>query len=206
MASTTEARLQDWLAKGYHGSMEYMARHGMRRARAAELVPGTTSIIAVRMNYLPASEDDAAADDAERDWVDASWSVLADPRRANVSRYAHGRDYHKVLRSRLQRLADRIADAIGPFGHRVFTDSAPVMEVELARRAGLGWRGKHTLLLSRAGGSMFFLGELFVDVAAAGRRAGQAITAAPARAASTSARRARSSRRTSSMRGAASRT
>jgi epoxyqueuosine reductase len=155
IARRTEERLQDWLAKGYQGTMEYMARHGMRRARPAELVPGTLTVIAVRMNYLPHDADE---------WVDDSWAVLDDPLRANVSRYAHGRDYHKVLRGRLQRLADRIADTIGPFGHRVFTDSAPVMEVELAQRAGLGWRGKHTLLLSRDGGSMFFLGELFTDV------------------------------------------
>ena len=156
-ARETERRLRDWLDRGYHGTMEYMARHGMRRARPTELVPGTVTVIAVRMDYLPADAGDA--------WVDASWAALHDPLRANVSRYAHGRDYHKIVRGRLQRLADRIAEAIGPFGHRVFTDSAPVMEVELARRAGLGWRGKHTLLLSREGGSMFFLGELFVDLA-----------------------------------------
>ncbi len=165
-----EGRLQDWLDKGYHGTMAYMARHGLRRARPTELVPGTTTVVAVRMDYLPMREQEAdgerADDGAERDpWVAGSWDALHDPLRANVSRYAHGRDYHRVVRSRLQRLADRIADAIGPFGHRVFTDSAPVMEVELAERAGLGWRGKHTLLLSREGGSMFFLGELFVDLA-----------------------------------------
>ncbi len=165
-----EQRLQDWLANGYHGTMEYMARHGMRRARPTELVPGTLSVIAVRIDYLPLAPDEEdftsaeAGERAEQPWIDASWRALDDPLHANVSRYAHGRDYHKVLRGRLQRLADRIADAVGPLGHRVFTDSAPVMEVELARRAGLGWRGKHTLLLSREGGSMFFLGELFVDV------------------------------------------
>ena len=156
-AAETEERLADWLANGYHGTMEYMARHGLRRARPAELVPGTRTVIAVRMDYLPEGAGD--------DWIDASWDALADAAAANVSRYAHGRDYHKVLRGRLQRLADRIAEAIGPFGHRVFTDSAPLMEVELARRAGLGWRGKHTLLLTRDGGSMFFLGELLVDLA-----------------------------------------
>ncbi len=163
----TEQRLRDWLANGYHGTMEYMARHGMRRARPTELVPGTLTVIAVRMDYLPGSIVAAGEADADEpdDWIAGSWDALHDPWRANVSRYAHGRDYHKVLRGRLQRLADRIADTIGPFGHRVFTDSAPVMEVELARRAGLGWRGKHTLLLSRDGGSMFFLGELFIDVA-----------------------------------------
>jgi epoxyqueuosine reductase len=166
-ARTTETRLQDWLDKGYQGTMQYMARHGMRRARPAELVPGTLSVIAVRMNYLPALDASDVAESSDDDidpWIAESWDALDDPLRANVSRYAHGRDYHKVLRARLQRLADRIADAIGPFGHRVFTDSAPVMEVELAQRAGLGWRGKHTLLLSREGGSMFFLGELLVDV------------------------------------------
>jgi epoxyqueuosine reductase len=160
VARKTEERLQDWLAKGYQGTMEYMARHGLRRARPGELVPGTRSVVTARMSYLPRRDEDAGDDD----WIAESWSVLDDPTRANVSRYAHGRDYHKVLRARLQSLADRIAAAIGPFGHRVFTDSAPVMEVELARRAGLGWRGKHTLLLSRDGGSMFFLGELFTDV------------------------------------------
>ncbi len=155
-ARETERRLGEWLANGFHGTMDYMARHGMRRARPPELVPGTVTVIAVRMDYLPDGDDD---------WIAASWRTLDDPARANVSRYAHGRDYHKVLRGRLQRLADRIADAIGPFGHRVFTDSAPVMEVDIAARAGLGWRGKHTLLLSRDAGSMFFLGELFVDLA-----------------------------------------
>ena len=162
-----EARLVEWLAKDYHGAMDYMARHGTRRARPAELVPGTLSIVTVRMDYLPrdASSDAGGVESSDADWVDASWRSAADPQRATISRYAQGRDYHKVLRGRLQKLAARIAAVVGPFGHRVFTDSAPVMEVELARRAGLGWRGKHTLLLSRTGGSMFFLGELFVDVA-----------------------------------------
>ena len=127
-----------------------MARHGMRRARPAELVPGTIRVISVRMDYWP---DSTPAEE-----------VLADSSRAYVSRYALGRDYHKVLRQRLQQLADRIAAAIGPFGYRVFTDSAPVMEVALATRAGLGWRGKHTLALNRDAGSAFFLGELFVDL------------------------------------------
>ena len=169
----TEARLQAWLDRGYHGTMAYMARHGMRRARPGELVPGTLSVIAVRMDYLPRVADADAHDldvprdggtDADDPWRIDAWSLLDKPPEANVAHYARGRDYHKVVRGRLQRLADRIADAIGPFGHRVFTDSAPVMEVELAQRAGLGWRGKHTLLLSREGGSMFFLGELFVDL------------------------------------------
>lgn len=148
--SEAEPRLLDWLARGFHGEMEYMARHGVSRARPAALVPGTVRVISVRMNYQPQASDAA--------------SVLADGARAFVSRYAVGRDYHKVLRARLQRLADRISARIGPFGYRVFTDSAPVMEVELATRSGLGWRGKHTLALSREAGSYFFLGELFVDI------------------------------------------
>ena len=146
-----EARLLDWLGRGWHGEMDYMARHGARRARPAELVPGTLSVITARLNYTP--ED--ARDSAE---------VLDDPERAFVSRYALGRDYHKVLRSKLQALADRMTAELGPFHYRVFTDSAPVMEVALAARAGLGWRGKHTLLLSRDAGSLFFLGELFVSL------------------------------------------
>ena len=146
-----EARLIEWLDRGWHGGMDYMARHGARRARPAELVPGTVSIITVRLDYEPRDARDT------RD-------VLADPESAFVSRYALGRDYHKVLRAKLQKLADRMTAEIGPFHYRVFTDSAPVMEVALARRAGLGWRGKHTLLLSREGGSMFFLGELFVSL------------------------------------------
>jgi len=125
-----------------------MARHGVRRARPAELVPGTASIITVRLDYRPEAAD--------------AWDVLEDPERAFVSRYALGRDYHKVLRARLQALADRMTAELGAFHYRVFTDSAPVMEVSLAARSGLGWRGKHTLLLSREAGSLFFLGELFV--------------------------------------------
>ena len=147
---TAERGLAAWLAAGFHGEMEYMARHGARRARPAALVPGTIRVISARMDYWP------AAADAQR--------VLDAPERAYVSRYALGRDYHKVLRARLQALADRIAGEVGGFGYRVFTDSAPVMEVELATRAGLGWRGKHTLLLSREAGSCFFLGELYTDL------------------------------------------
>ena len=137
--------------------MAYMAAHGLRRARPAELVPGTVSVITARMDYLPRQ--------AAPDWQDGEWRRLAAPGEAVVSLYARGRDYHKVLRARLQQLADRIADRVGPFGHRVFTDSAPVLEVELATRSGLGWRGKHTLALHRDGGSMFFLGEICVDLA-----------------------------------------
>ena len=155
--AAAEPGLAAWLAAGHHGSMAYMARHGSKRARPAELVPGTLSVITVRMDYLPRALDDG--------WQALEWQRLAEPRSATVSLYARGRDYHKVLRSRLQALADRLAAQIGPFGHRVFTDSAPVLEVELAARSGLGWRGKHTLALSRDGGSMFFLGELFVDLA-----------------------------------------
>jgi len=146
-----EARLVEWLGRGWHGTMDYMGRHGVRRARPAELVPGTVSIITVRLNYQAA--------DAR-----GTHEVLEDPGRAFVARYALGRDYHKVLRAKLQKLADRMTSEIGAFHYRVFTDSAPVMEVALARRAGLGWRGKHTLLLSRDAGSMFFLGELFVSL------------------------------------------
>ena len=136
--------------------MRYMAMHGMRRARPAELVPGTVRVITARMDYLPRGADAA--------WSEAEWHRLRQPDQAVVSVYARGRDYHKVLRQRLQQLADQLAAAIGPFGHRVFTDSAPVLEVELAQRSGIGWRGKHTLTLSRDAGSMFFLGEIYVDL------------------------------------------
>ncbi len=145
-----ERGLLEWLNAGCHGSMDYMARHGVLRARPGELIPGSVRVICARMDYLP---DAAPAAD-----------VLADGEKAFIARYALGRDYHKVLRQRLQRLATMIEQAIGPFGYRVFTDSAPVMEVELAKKAGLGWRGKHTLLLSREAGSYFFLGELYIDV------------------------------------------
>nr|WP_199053213.1 tRNA epoxyqueuosine(34) reductase QueG [Aquitalea sp. ASV15] len=146
-----ERELQAWLDAGCHGEMDYMARHGALRVRPAELVPGTLTIISVRMPYWPAE-------------AQASESVLQDGRLAYLSRYALGRDYHKVLRARLQKLADHITQAIGDFGYRVFTDSAPVAEVALAAQSGLGWRGKHTLLLNRQQGSLFFLGELFTDL------------------------------------------
>jgi epoxyqueuosine reductase len=146
--------LDAWLAAGFHGEMDYMAAHvtpaGNKRALPTELVPGTRSIITARINYRPASAD--------------SQEALADGERAFVSRYALGRDYHKLLRARLQKLADRITDEIGEFAYRVFTDSAPVMEVGLAQNSGLGWRGKHTLLLDRDAGSYFFLGEIFTDL------------------------------------------
>ncbi|WP_249383928.1 tRNA epoxyqueuosine(34) reductase QueG [Chitinivorax sp. B] len=149
--SIMEPGLLAWLEAGYHGEMDYMARHGLKRARPAELVPGTLSIISCRMNYVPANSRDA-------------WETLKDGDAAYISRYALGRDYHKVLRNRLQKLADKINKVAGPMGFRVFTDSAPVMEVQLASQAGNGWRGKHTLLLSRDAGSMFFLGEIFTDL------------------------------------------
>ncbi len=134
-----------------------MESHGLRRARPAELVPGTLSVITARMDYLPAS--------TAADWQAIEWDRLRRPGQGVVSLYARGRDYHKVLRHRLQSLADRIAGRVGTFGHRVFTDSAPVLEAELAARSGQGWRGKHTLVLSREAGSMFFLGEIYVDLA-----------------------------------------
>ena len=162
--SEAEPGLAAWLAEGHHGRMQYMARHGLRRARPAELVPGTLSVITARMDYLPRA-DAASKAASQSEWQAVEWQRLADPHAATISLYARGRDYHKVLRGRLQTLADRLAAEIGPFGHRVFTDSAPVLEVELAARSGLGWRGKHTLALSRDAGSMFFLGELFVDFA-----------------------------------------
>jgi epoxyqueuosine reductase len=154
--SSAEPGLLAWLNNGFHGSMAYMETHGVRRARPAELVPGTTSVITARMDYLSATPEG---------WQGIEFDRLQRPGEAVVSLYARGRDYHKVLRARLQKLADRIAAAVGPFGHRVFTDSAPVLEVELAARSGQGWRGRHTLVLNREGGSMFFLGEIYVDLA-----------------------------------------
>jgi epoxyqueuosine reductase len=153
---TAEPGLLAWLEAGFHGEMAYMAAHGLRRARPAELVPGTVRVITARMDYLPAA--------TPPDWPAREWQRLAQPGLATISLYARGRDYHKVLRQRLQALAERIAEVAGPFGHRVFTDSAPVLEAELATRSGLGWRGKHTLALSREAGSMFFLGEIYVDM------------------------------------------
>lgn len=146
-----------WLQQGFHGDMAYMASHGLKRARPAELVPGTLSVLTARMDYLPRA--------TRGDWQEVELTRLQRPGEGIVSVYARGRDYHKVLRSRLQKLSERIAQHIGPFGHRAFTDSAPVLEAELAARSGQGWRGKHTLLLNREAGSMFFLGEIYVDVA-----------------------------------------
>ncbi len=146
-----EAHLADWLGRGLYGTMEWMARHGSMRARPSELLPGTVRVVSVGLDY------------GRRDDVEA-WETLADGERAYVARYALGRDYHKMMRQRLQRLAGRIAGVVGPFGHRVFVDSAPVLERALARNAGLGWIGKHTCLIDRDGGSWFFLGEIYVDV------------------------------------------
>ena len=155
--SSAEPGLLAWLSNGFHGGMDYMAAHGLRRARPAELVPGTVSVLTARMDYLPRGTPDG--------WQAVEFERLERPAEGTVSLYARGRDYHKVVRGRLQRLAERIAAEIGPFGHRVFTDSAPVLEAELATRSGQGWRGKHTLVLTREGGSMFFLGEIYVDLA-----------------------------------------
>ena len=146
-----EHHLRDWLAQGLHGSMHWMASHGDKRSRPDALVPGTVRVVSVGLDY-------GRGDD------DLAWATLADGERAYVARYALGRDYHKLMRHRLQRLADRIAAAIGPFGYRVFVDSAPVLERALARNAGLGWIGKHTCLIDRDGGSWFFLGELYIDL------------------------------------------
>ncbi len=151
--SSAEPGLQAWLAQDMH----YMAAHGLKRARPAELVPGTLRVLTARMDYLPRN--------TEPDWLEQEWGQLNRAGQGVVSLYARGRDYHKVLRARLQRLSERIAEAVGPLGYRVFTDSAPVLEAELAARSGQGWRGKHTLLLSREGGSLFFLGEIYLDLA-----------------------------------------
>jgi epoxyqueuosine reductase len=178
--STAEPGLQAWLNNGFHGDMAYMASHGMRRARPAELVPGTVSVITARMDYLPRGTQEG--------WQSIEFERLNRPSEATVSIYARGRDYHKVLRNRLQKLAELISQELDRLhadskelsplqaesaqnyiqpkhlAHRVFTDSAPVLEVELATRSGLGWRGKHTLTLSREAGSMFFLGEIYIDM------------------------------------------
>ncbi len=146
-----EDRLEAWLAEKFHGTMDYMRRHGKKRSRPAALVPGTLRVISVRMDYLHEPQAQAKR-------------LLDDDSRAYVSRYALGRDYHKVLRSRLQKLADRIRDVVGDFGYRVFVDSAPVLEKPLAEKAGIGWIGKHTNLINRDAGSWFFLGELYTDL------------------------------------------
>lgn len=147
--SAAAPRLQQWLAQGRHGDMDYMARHAPLRSDPQALVPGTLTVVSAAIDYLPSAAD--------------APTTLADGEKAYVSRYALGRDYHKVVRNRLQKLAQAIADTIGPFGYRVFSDSAPVMEVEFASQSGLGWRGKHTLLLSRQG-SWRFLGDIYTDL------------------------------------------
>jgi epoxyqueuosine reductase len=146
-----EAHLLNWLAADRHGAMDYMARHGVKRSRPDELQAGTVCVISARMDYDPPSARDA-------------WEVIEEPALGYVSRYALGRDYHKVMRTRLQKLAERIAEHVGPFGYRAFVDSAPVLEKALARNAGLGWIGKHTNLINTRAGSWFFLGELYTDL------------------------------------------
>ena len=162
--SSAEPGLREWLAHNFHGDMHYMARHGMKRARPAELVPGTVSVLTARMNYLPR--------DTLPDWPDQEWQRLRTPGQGVVSVYARGRDYHKVLRQRLDTLAQQIDAHLrahtpdeAPLQYRAFTDSAPVLEAELATRSGQGWRGKHTLVLNREAGSMFFLGEIYLNLA-----------------------------------------
>lgn len=145
-----EHHLQRWLDAGYQGEMEYLGAHGSKRAHPEQLIPGTVRVVSLRMDYLPGDTQMA--------------QCLAQPEKAYVSRYALGRDYHKLVRKRVQSLADRIQQAIGPFGYRAFVDSAPVLEKALAEQAGLGWIGKNTLLLNRKAGSYFFLAELFVDL------------------------------------------
>jgi epoxyqueuosine reductase len=177
--SHAEPGLLAWLAAGHHGSMDYMHRHGLKRARPTELVPGSLSIITARMNYLPqrsfastqkhpsqSTQTEAGAPSNDiPSFLQHELRRLDQPTEAVVSVYARGRDYHKVMRQRLKQLADQLQAHVGPLGHRVFTDSAPVLEAELAVQSGLGWRGKHTLVLSRDAGSFFFLGEIFVDMA-----------------------------------------
>ena len=176
--SSAEPGLLAWLANGHHGNMDYMQRHGLMRSRPSELVPGTLSVITARMNYLPrapvgltSSQPINPTDSATAFGSDAHHVLeheldrLKQPEQAVISVYARGRDYHKVMRQRLQQLAHQLQEAVGPVGHRVFTDSAPVLEAELAVKSGLGWRGKHTLVLQRDAGSFFFLGEIFIDMA-----------------------------------------
>ncbi|MCB1850375.1 MAG: tRNA epoxyqueuosine(34) reductase QueG [Gammaproteobacteria bacterium] len=148
--SWAEKMLERWTADGYHGEMGYMVKHGRKRSRPAELVPGTLRVISARMDYLLADDDPAA--------------VLADENKGFVSRYALGRDYHRLMRQRLQQLATRMETAISHFGYRVFVDSAPVLEKPLAQKAGLGWQGKHSNLVSRSAGCWFFLGEIYTDL------------------------------------------
>jgi epoxyqueuosine reductase len=146
-----EAHLESWLGEGHHGEMDYMARHGTRRSRPAELEPGTLRVISLRMDYVPPGMPNA-------------WDVLRDGEKGYVARYALGRDYHKLMRNRLQKLATRIQERVGDFKYRAYVDSAPVLEKAIARNAGLGWIGKHTVLINKRAGSYFFLGELYTDL------------------------------------------
>ena len=181
--SSDEAHFRDWLEKGFNGEMEYLSRHGSKRYRPAELLPGTVSCISVRMDYWPRDAAEAesvlSADTAPGHIGAGSGHISAGSARISagsgrvgsgdgslgyISRYALGRDYHKLMRQRLQKLCDRIAEAVGPFGYRAFADSAPVLEKALARNAGLGWIGKHTNLIDSKAGSYFFLGEIYLDL------------------------------------------
>jgi epoxyqueuosine reductase len=149
--TAAELEHQTWIKKGFHGDMDYMAKHGTKRTRPAELVPNTVRVISVRLDYLPPKAKD-------------SWQVMKNGEQAFISRYALGRDYHKVMRQKLQKLCDKITELFPEFEYRVFTDSAPVLEVALAEKAGLGWRGKHTLLINKERGSWFFLGEIYTNL------------------------------------------
>jgi epoxyqueuosine reductase len=158
--SDAEPGLMAWLEQGFHGDMAYMAAHGLKRARPDELVPGTVTVLTARLDYLTTADTDNA-----QSWQAIEFDRLHRATEGVISLYARGRDYHKVLRQRLAKLAERIAQEVAGLGYRVFTDSAPVLEVELATRSGQGWRGKHTLVLNRDAGSMFFLGEIYLDLA-----------------------------------------
>ena len=149
--ANAETEHQAWIKKGFHGDMDYMAKHGTKRTRPAELIPNTRTVITVRLDYLPPKAKD-------------SWETIQDGEKAFISRYALGRDYHKVMRNKLQKLCDKIIENVPEFEFRVFTDSAPVLEVALAEKAGLGWRGKHTLLINKDRGSWFFLGEIYTNL------------------------------------------
>jgi epoxyqueuosine reductase len=164
--------LNEWLAKGFHGDMNYMSRHAELRAHPEILQPGAVRALCVRMDYLPpnylnstpSGTDSTSEDEQVVDWQQRELGRLQQPDEAVIALYARGRDYHKVMRAKLQQLSDLISQKIGSFGYRAFVESAPVMEVELAKKSGIGWRGKHTLALHREGGSMFFLGEVLIDL------------------------------------------
>jgi epoxyqueuosine reductase len=149
--ANAEIEHQAWIQKGFHGDMDYMAKHGTKRTRPAELVPNTLRVITARLDYLPPKATD-------------SWQTMQNGEKAFISRYALGRDYHKVMRNKLQKLCDKIASEVEGFEYRAFTDSAPVLEVALAEKSGLGWRGKHTLLINKEHGSWFFLGEIYTNL------------------------------------------